>query len=171
MNVERIETGKKVIPFQRKERVSTVTLQINGCNIHGVPASMSLKELQNLITTAHFITSQQIKNYWFNENMAQQLEAVMKGGDQDEVKTALSWLKDYLTWRFDSAKLLFFNTALEKLPMLHQQIITKKYLMIDSEGKQQLDDFVYGELHIGRTYYYKKKKEALHLLGKELLRT
>lgn len=52
-----------------------------------------------------------------------------------------------------------FHEALKQLPKIHQEIIEKVYL----ERKQ--DPVVYGEMHIGRSFYYYRKKEALHWLG------
>ncbi len=66
-------------------------------------------------------------------------------------------------------KLDFFHSQLEQLPELHQDIIKMKYLKLESNGRFPIDDFIYTELHIGRTYYYKQKKEALYWLGLSLL--
>lgn len=67
------------------------------------------------------------------------------------------------------AKLDFFHARLEALPALHQEIIRKKYLQLESNGRFPIDDFIYSELHIGRSNYYKQKKEALYWLGLSLL--
>lgn len=68
------------------------------------------------------------------------------------------------------AKLDFFHSHLEQLPELHQNIITMKYLKLESNGRFPIDDFIYTELHIGKTCYYKHKKEALYWLGLSLLK-
>lgn len=167
MHVEAMKTTNKVVPFQRKVSPSTVTLQVSGCTIHGIPEHVTVKELETLVAVAKYAEANQFENYWFNPN--QSYEAITKGGEKDVVNYALKWLNTYLEWRFDEDRQHYFAMRLAKLPTLHQAIINKKYVEVDSEGKQNLDDFVYGELHIGRTYYYKKKKEALYLLGKALL--
>lgn len=63
----------------------------------------------------------------------------------------------------------YFHKKLNALPKLHQEIIKKKYLQRGDDGKFLPDDVVYNELHIGRTYYFIKKKEALYWLGLSLL--
>lgn len=69
----------------------------------------------------------------------------------------------------NKAKLEFFHSRLEVLPALHQEIIRKKYLQLESNGRFPIDDFIYSELHIGRSNYYKQKKEALYWLGLSLM--
>lgn len=63
----------------------------------------------------------------------------------------------------------FFHQRLIKLPEMHQEIIKKKYLQRGYDGKYTPDDLVYQGLHLGRTLYYQKKKEALFWLGLALL--
>lgn len=63
----------------------------------------------------------------------------------------------------------YFHKKLDALPKLHQEIIKKKYLERGDDGKFIPDDVVCNELHIGRTYYFIKKKEALYWLGLSLL--
>lgn len=63
----------------------------------------------------------------------------------------------------------FFHEGLYKLPEMHQEIIEKKYLQRGYDGKYTPDDLVYQEMHLGRTVYYQKKKEALYWLGLALL--
>lgn len=63
----------------------------------------------------------------------------------------------------------YFHLKLNSLPKLHQEIIRKKYLERTNDGKFLPDDVVYNELHIGRTLYFIKKKEALYWLGLSLL--
>ncbi|MFS0647388.1 ArpU family phage packaging/lysis transcriptional regulator [Siminovitchia sp. 179-K 8D1 HS] len=63
----------------------------------------------------------------------------------------------------------FFHERLIKLPEMHQEIIEKKYLKRRYDGKYTPDDLVYQEMHLGRTVYYQKKKEALYWLGLALL--
>ncbi len=58
-----------------------------------------------------------------------------------------------------------FQSKLNELPELHREIIARKYLQIKASGSYPLDDFVYSEMHIGRTNYYERKKEALYWLG------
>lgn len=59
----------------------------------------------------------------------------------------------------------FFHSKLHELPELHREIIERKYLQIQVSGSYPIDDFVYSEMHIGRTFYYERKKEALYWLG------
>ena len=167
MNVEAMKTTNNVVPFQPETISNTITLQIGSCLIHGIPEQLTVKELETLITTAKYAAAKQLENYWFNPK--QSYEIVAKGGEKDVVNYALQWLNTFLEWQFDVEKKHYFTRQLAKLPALHQAIVAKKYVEVDADGKQPLDDFVYGELHIGRTYYYKKKKEALYLLGKALL--
>lgn len=63
----------------------------------------------------------------------------------------------------------YFHKRLNALPKLHQDIIKKKYLQRGNDGRFMIDDVVYNELHIGRTLYFLKKKEALYWLGLSLL--
>lgn len=63
----------------------------------------------------------------------------------------------------------YFHEKLSKLPSMHQKIIKKKYLKRGSDGKYTPDELVYHEMHLGRTLYYQKKKEALYWLGLALL--
>lgn len=173
MNVKQLEATRKVIPFQRNLTSTAITLQIGDCAIHGIPEKITIKEFEALIATAKHATANHLENYWFNPNQPRQQfnEANIKGGERDVVSYVLKrWLNIYMEWRFDEGKKRYFEEQLAKLPALHQAIVTKKYLEVDIEGKQPLDDFVYGELHIGRTHYYKKKKEALYWLGKALLK-
>lgn len=59
-----------------------------------------------------------------------------------------------------------FHEALSQLPPLQQKIIEKKYLeYMTDDGSYPADVDVYTELGLGKTAYYKYKKQALYLLG------
>lgn len=66
-------------------------------------------------------------------------------------------------------KLDYFHASLNKLPASHQKLIEMKYLNLEYNGSFPLDDFIYEELCIGKTLYYKQKKEALYWLGLALI--
>ena len=74
---------------------------------------------------------------------------------------------DNLHWNCMQAQqwLDLFHSKLNELPELHREIVERKYLQIQVSGSYSLDDFVYSEMHIGRTNYYERKKEALYWLG------
>ena len=61
-----------------------------------------------------------------------------------------------------------FHETLDRLPDLHKDIIRKKYLEVERDGKYSIDVFVYDELHITKHVYYKRKAEALYRLGSAL---
>lgn len=61
--------------------------------------------------------------------------------------------------------LIYFHTKLSTLPEQHQQIIEKKYLRRRNDGKYMSDHKVYSDLHLSRTVYYIRRKEALYWLG------
>lgn len=61
-----------------------------------------------------------------------------------------------------------FHSNLECLPELHRKLIQIKYLSKSSDGKYLNDDFVYAELNLSRSVYYRLKKDALYWLGLQL---
>ncbi|MFY2307210.1 ArpU family phage packaging/lysis transcriptional regulator [Lysinibacillus fusiformis] len=61
-----------------------------------------------------------------------------------------------------------FHSNLECLPELHRKLIQIKYLSKSSDGKYLNDDFVYAELSLSRSVYYRLKKDALYWLGLQL---
>ncbi|MFL0365726.1 ArpU family phage packaging/lysis transcriptional regulator [Pseudobacillus sp. 179-B 2D1 NHS] len=61
--------------------------------------------------------------------------------------------------------IIYFHSKLNNLPEQLQQIIEKKYLCRGSDGKYPLDQKVYLDLHLSRTVYYIRRKQALYWLG------
>lgn len=98
--------------------------------------------------------------------------------DQKEVIAYVreEWIDKYQKMKLQEGNLIykekldFFHECLERLPELQQKIIEMKYLQVEENGRFPLDDFIYPELHIGRSYYYIQKKKALYSLGLSLLR-
>lgn len=65
--------------------------------------------------------------------------------------------------------LRIFHVNLDGLPAAHKQIIEQKYLQRAPDGRYRSDLIVYQELNVGRTTYYRMKKEALYWLGVTLI--
>ncbi|MEC1177293.1 ArpU family phage packaging/lysis transcriptional regulator [Metasolibacillus meyeri] len=64
--------------------------------------------------------------------------------------------------------LRIFQENLDGLPVTHKEIIEEKYLQREADGRYKSDLAVYQELNLGRTTYYRMKKEALYWLGVRL---
>lgn len=97
---------------------------------------------------------------WFEPYYEMRLKAnsiVVAGSEQEKEK------------KKNQKKLELIEEKLEELPELHREIIQMKYLQPGSEGRFQLDDIVHTSLGLGRTTYYKRRKEALYWLGLSIL--
>lgn len=155
----------KIIEFMQRNRIAEIDFNefkvknqsISNNKVH----SFHIKSINNKNENpglsdkewADYALSQWIKPYH-----TIQLKARTLGNTGDILgKQALEWLA------------LFHNT-LDALPNLHKDLIQKKYLEIDRDGKNNLDMFVYDDLQISKNVFYRKKAEALSKLGKILSR-
>lgn len=102
------------------------------------------------------------------------------GGKEDKIRSKdevikyvlEDWLEKYYEEKLKATTegvskdwLNYFYEKLSQLPDLHREIIERKYLKKDYDGRYPLDEIVYNEMHIARGSYYIRKKEALYWLG------
>lgn len=96
---------------------------------------------------------------WISKYYEMKLAAEKKTPETEGVENPSSHTYQAKQW------IDFFHSKLDELPELHREIIERKYLQIQVSGSYPFDVFVYSEMHIGRTFYYERKKEALYWLG------
>ena len=156
--------NQNIVLFPPKEQLS---LYVGDCKITGIPfkdSRISTTDFENLIKIVEYAHQNNVQEVYFSPFL-------FNGNSKEQVVNYVMehWLNVYYEWRKDQEKVEYFHSKLESLPKLHQSIVRLKFLELDCEGKQPLDDFVYQELHISRTHYYKKKKEAIYWLGLALI--
>lgn len=101
-----------------------------------------------------------VLNEWFEPYYEMRLKAnsiVVAGSDQEKEK------------KKNQLKLKLIDEKLNELPELHREILQMKYMQPGDEGRFPLDDIVHTSLGLGRTTYYKRRKEALYWLGLSIL--
>lgn len=155
------QNNLSVMDYQRflstKQKSSSVGSEIskeNKMNKQNATTSKGVnrKKVDERNIVVKYVLNEWIDRYYEIKLQANSLQSTFdnEGGDRFQ-----SWL-DY------------FHEKLGGLPEIYQDIIENKYLKIEVDGKYPLDDFVYRELHISRSLYFERKKEALFLLGRAL---
>lgn len=91
-------------------------------------------------------------NHYFKVTELQKEHESITTFERGDTPTATEWLAH-------------FHQQLDAMPSIEKELIEKKYLTQDNNGKHPIDEDVASELFISLRQYYYRKKEALYRFG------